>query len=192
MSAFDTTSSPAAARVFARRLRTLYFVRFGFAVVWAAALFATAAQAGPVLTALLVIYPLFDAGAVLWQIRAERDTPRAKASEWANVVVSVVVAIALGVASSVSVVAALVVWGLWAIGSGLPQLIAAIRNRRNGGQIPQMLSGGISLFAGAGFLAMGLQGGGMIAGVAGYATLGGVFFLVSAIVLSVKLRKAVA
>ena len=55
-----------------------------------------------------------------------------------------------------------------------------------------MLSGGISLFAGGAFVAQGLQGSGMIMGVAGYALLGAIFFLVSAIRLSIVLRKKVA
>ena len=102
------------------------------------------------------------------------------------------VAIALGIASWMSVPGALAVWGLWAIVAGIPQLITAIRNRRAGGQVAQMLSGGISVFAGGGFLFQGLQGNGTMAGAAGYATLGAIFFLASAIRLSVVLRKAQA
>lgn len=180
-------------QTYARSLRTLYFVRFAFAIAWVGIMFAaTGASDGPnpLLTTLLVIYPLFDAGAVLWQLRADPDTQRSKVAEWVNVVVSVAVAIALGVASSVSIPAALAVWGVWAIVAGVPQLVAAIRNRHDGGQVPQMLSGGISVFAGAGFLFQGLQGGGMITGAAGYATLGAIFFLISAIRLSLKLKKS--
>jgi uncharacterized membrane protein HdeD (DUF308 family) len=173
-------------------LRRLYFIRFAFAIVWAALVLATAHLAGPILTVLLVAYPLFDAGAVLWQLRADPEHERSKASEWAGVVVSIAVAVALGVASTVSLSAVLVVWGIWAIGAGIPQLITAIRNRRTGGQVPQMLSGGISVFAGAAFLFQGLRGGDMIAGPAGYAILGGVFFLISAIRLSLVLRRATA
>lgn len=172
-------------------LRRLYFVRFGFTVVWAALLFATGGAAGPFLTVLLVVYPLFDAASVFWQIRSAGDGRRAKVSEWINVVVSVVVAIVLGWASTVSLSLALTVWGLWAIGAGLPQLITAIRNRRSGGQVPQMLSGGISVLAGGAFAAQGLQGSGMIVGVAGYALVGAVFFLVSAVRLTSVLRKQV-
>ncbi|MGO2431415.1 hypothetical protein ACTXJG_10680 [Glutamicibacter arilaitensis] len=95
----------------------------------------------------------------------------------------------LGIASSISLPAAVAVWGVWAIASGVPQLLTAIRNRGAGGQIAQVLSGGISVLAGGGFLYQGLLGRAMMAGVAGYATLGAVFFLVSAIVLSAKLRK---
>jgi len=189
MTSSATTSTSAFTSAFGASLRRLYFIRFAFAVIWAGLVFATATMAGPVLTALLVVYPLFDAGAVLWQLRANPDSQRSKAAEWINVVVSVIVAIALGVTSTISIAAALAVWGAWAIGAGIPQLIAAIRNRRSGGQVPQMLSGGISVFAGSGFLFQGLQGADNIAGVAGYATLGAIFFLVSAIRLSMILRK---
>ncbi|MYU48267.1 hypothetical protein GTV15_18870, partial [Streptomyces sp. SID7803] len=42
-------------------LRKLYFLRFAFAVAWAALLFATADTLGPLTGTLLVLYPLFDA-----------------------------------------------------------------------------------------------------------------------------------
>ena len=187
-----TTSAPTTSLSYARALRSLYVVRFAFAIVWVGVLFATSATAtepNPLLTALLIAYPLFDAGAVLWQLRADPDRSRTKAAEWTGVIVSLVIAVALGIASSISLSAALAVWGVWASIAGAPQLITAIRNRRNGGQVAQMLSGGISLFAGAGFLFQGLQGGGMIAGVAGYAGVGAVFFLISAIVLSIRLKR---
>lgn len=183
MTSESTTST------YAHALRRLYFIRFAFAIVWAGIVFATAAMGGPLLTVLLVIYPLFDAGAVLWQLRADPDSARSKVAEWINVVVSVAVAIALGIASTVSIAAVLIVWGAWAIGSGIPQLITAIRNYRSGGQVAQMLSGGISVFAGGSFLFQGVQGGGMLTGPAGYAVLGGIFFLISAIRLSALLRK---
>lgn len=187
-----TTSAPTTSLSYARALRSLYVVRFAFAIVWVGVMFATsatAAEPNPLLTALLIAYPLFDAGAVLWQLRADPDRSRTKAAEWTGVIVSLVIAVALGIASSISLSAALAVWGVWAIIAGAPQLITAIRNRRNGGQVAQMLSGGISLFAGAGFLFQGLQGGGMIAGVAGYAGVGAVFFLISAIMLSIRLKR---
>lgn len=180
------------APTYSRSLRKLYFIHFIFAAVWVGIMFATAAKATdptPLLTILLVIYPVFDAGAVLWQLRADPDKQRSKTVEWLNVVISVAIAIALGISSSIAIPAALAVWGVWAIVVGVPQLIAAIRNRSNGGQVAQILSGGISVFAGAGFLFQGLQGNGMISGAAGYASLGAIFFLISAIRLSAKLKK---
>ncbi len=187
-----TTTDSTTALSYARALRNLYLVRFVFAFAWVGVMFVTSATAtspSALLTILLVLYPLFDAGAVLWQLRADPDKERSKAAEWINVAVSVIVAISLGVSSSTAIPSALAVWGVWAIIAGIPQLITAIRNRRNGGQVAQMLSGGISVFAGAGFLLQGLQGNGMIAGAAGYAALGAIFFLVSAIRLSAVLKK---
>lgn len=178
-------------RAYSRSLRTLYLVRAVFAFAWVGIVFATSAQAvapSALLTLLLVLYPLFDAGAVLWQLKADPDRRRSRAAEWANVVVSVGVALALGIASQISIPAVLVVWGVWAIVAGVPQLIAAIRNRRHGGQVAQMLSGGISVLAGSQFLFQGLQGSGMITGAAGYAGLGAIFFLISALRLSATLK----
>jgi len=187
-----TTALPGTARTYGHALRRLYLVRFVVAAVWVGVMFATSADATEptaLLTVLLVLYPLFDAGAVLWQLRADPDPRRSKAAERTNVVVSVVVAVALGIASSNTIPAALAVWGAWAIVAGVPQLIAAIRNRSTGGQVAQMLSGGISVVAGLGFLSQGLQDHGTISGTAGYAALGAIFFLVSALRLVATSRK---
>lgn len=173
-------------------LARLYLARALAALVWAALLLLTAQAAGPWWTVLLVLYPLLDVAAVLWQIRTDRARRGTRTAERVNVAVSLAVAIALGFAATASPSAALVVWGLWAIGAGLPQLIAAIGRRRQGGQVAQMLSGGISVLAGGSFLASGLRGSTDIAGVAGYATLGAIFFLVSAVRLRTSGRRATA
>lgn len=184
----DTLASTSA--TFTNALRRLYLTRFAFAIIWAGLLFTTAKTTGPGLTVLLIIYPLFDAAAVLWQIRANRASRTSRAVEWFNVVVSIVVALALGVASNSSIGAALTVWGAWAVGSGIPQLITAIRNRRTGGQVPQMLSGGISVLAGAAFVTQGTNDATSMSGAAGYAILGGIFFLISAIRIGQRARTA--
>lgn len=174
-------------RAHRRSLRALYLVRAVLALVWVGVVFATSAQATEptaLLTVLLVLYPLLDAGAVLWQLRANPDTSRSRTPERANVVVSIVVAVLLGVVSQISLAGVLVVWGAWAIGAGVPQLLTALRNRHHGGQVPQILSGGLSVIAGSTFLFQGIQGSGMIGGAAGYAALGAIFFLISALRLS--------
>jgi uncharacterized membrane protein HdeD (DUF308 family) len=171
-------------------LRRLYVVRFAFAVAWAALLLLTSPGTGPLLTVLLVVYPLVDVAAVLWQLRSDRRMPGPRVAERINVAVSLVVAIALGWASTVSIAAALGTWGLWAVGSGIAQLVAAVRRRHSGGQVPQILSGGISGVAGVAFLAQSFQDPTSITGVGGYAFVGGIFFLISAIRLSVLLRRA--
>lgn len=181
-----TTTQPETVMPYAATLRRLYLTRFAFAVVWAVSLFLTSTTAGPPLTALLVVYPLVDAAAVLWQLRATDRPSGPRTAEWINVVVSVVVAAALGWAATVSIAAVLVVWGAWAVGSGVPQLVAAISRRGLGGQVPQMLSGGISVLAGASFLFQSYTGATDLGNIAGYAAVGGIFFLVSAVRLRTR------
>jgi len=168
----------------ARTLRPLYFTRFGFAVVWALLLALVATNVAPVLTALLIVYPLVDAASVLIELRASGTSSRSRVSEIVNIVVSVLAAVALGWASFVSPATVLAVWGVWAVLAGASQLVTGISRRTLGGQWPLMFSGGLSVLVGFAFLAQGLGGGTSVAGVAGYATFGGVLFLISAIRLT--------
>jgi len=174
-----------------RALARLYLGRAVAALIWAVAMLVLALDPGVVLTALLVAYPLLDVIAVGLQLRSDRRGPGSALSEQINIGVSAVVAVALGIAANVSVPAVLLVWGVWAIGAGLPQLLTAIRRRAAGGQVPQMLSGGISVLAGASFLVQGLSGEGALAGIAGYAILGAVFFVASALRLQRRHRPEV-
>ncbi|MBB5916075.1 uncharacterized membrane protein HdeD (DUF308 family) [Nocardia transvalensis] len=161
-------------------LRTLYFVRFGFAIVWAALLAATASSIGPVSATLLLLYPVFDLAAAVIDHRASRATPSALLLS-VNMGLSLLTAVGLAFAVGSGLRAVLIVWGAWAIAAGAVQLVVGVTRRALGGQWPMILSGGISVLAGAGFI---LQSGGSSASLgslAGYATLGGVFFLISAI-----------
>ncbi|WP_152364613.1 hypothetical protein [Microlunatus speluncae] len=163
-----------------KALRTLYYVRFGFAVVWAGLLLLTASALGPVSIALLVLYPLFDVAAAVIDFRSSGAT-RPRAPLYVNMALSLITAVGLAVAATSGIPAVLRVWGLWAITAGIVQLIIAIQRYRLGGQWAMILSGGISVLAGTTFI---LQAGGANASLttlAGYATLGGVFFLISAI-----------
>ncbi|WP_409464662.1 hypothetical protein [Amycolatopsis sp. GA6-003] len=158
-------------------LRRLYFVRFGFALVWAALLFLTTkSHLGPLGVVLVVAYPLFDVAAAVADVRSSRT-----AGLFVNIAISLLAGIGLAIASASGVPAVLRVWGAWAVVAGLVQLIVAVGRRRMGGQWPMILSGGISVLAGANFV---LSAGGpnpSLTAVAGYAVLGGIFFLVSAI-----------
>ncbi|CAO0825116.1 hypothetical protein SMICM17S_03079 [Streptomyces microflavus] len=53
-------------------LRKLYLLRFAFAAVWAALLFATADTLGALTVVLLVIYPLFDVACAVVDLRSAR------------------------------------------------------------------------------------------------------------------------
>ncbi|MEU4745949.1 hypothetical protein AB0G02_36565, partial [Actinosynnema sp. NPDC023658] len=56
-----------------------------------------------------------------------------------------------------------------------------VGRRRVGGQWPMILSGGISVLAGASFITTASGADPSLSALAGYAVLGGVFFLVSAL-----------
>jgi uncharacterized membrane protein HdeD (DUF308 family) len=161
-------------------LRRLYFVRFGFAIVWALLLFATKSDLGPVSIALLVVYPLFDVAAAVVDTRSSRATGPARGL-YVNIAISLLAAIGVAVACASGVPAVLRVWGAWAIVSGLVQLIVGAARRKMGGQWPMILSGGISVLAGASFITSASAANPSLANIAGYAVLGGIFFLVSAL-----------
>jgi uncharacterized membrane protein HdeD (DUF308 family) len=181
-----TRSVSRTSAAFTSRLRGLYFTRFGFAVVWALVLFLAASSLNPLLTTLVIVYPLVDAVAVLWQLRAEPSTRASRLFEWLNVVVSVLAA----VASFDSLGGVLTVWGVWAVISGVTQLIAATLRRRDGGQVPLIISGALSVGAGISFIVMATHDVATVSALATYALPGGVFFLISAIRLSFLIRRA--
>jgi uncharacterized membrane protein HdeD (DUF308 family) len=165
----------------------LYLVRFGFAIVWAALMIVIGRQFGPIAAVLVVLYPLFDVAAAVVDTRASGST----SSRWGphlNIAISLIAAIGLGIAAASGVPAVLRVWGAWAILAGSIQLAVGISRRSLGGQWPMMLSGGISVVAGTGFILMAGAPSASLINVAGYAALGGVFFLVSAL----RLRRVAA
>ncbi|HEY3562348.1 MAG TPA: hypothetical protein VGL05_33005, partial [Kribbella sp.] len=82
------------------------------------------------------------------------------------------------------------VWGVWAITAGIVQLFVAILRYRLGGQWAMILSGGISVLAGGNFLLSAGKPDPSLTTVAGYAILGGIFFLVSAVRLQRLAAKA--
>lgn len=184
MSTVDSPAvdSPPAAGGFAPALRQLYFVRFGFAVVWAALLFANKSHLGALGITLLVIYPVFDVAAAIVDVRSSGATGPVRGLQ-TNITISVIAAVGLGVAGGSGVPAVLRVWGAWAIVSGAVQLIVGLSRlrRKMGGQWPMMLSGGISVLAGANFILGASASNPKLTTVGGYAILGGIFFLVSAL-----------
>ncbi|WP_433367952.1 hypothetical protein ACQPZX_40615 [Actinoplanes sp. CA-142083] len=161
-------------------LRRLYFVRFGFALVWAILLFASASDLGPLSVPLLVLYPIFDVAAAVVDARSSRATGLARGL-YLNIAISSLAAIGLAVASASGIPAVLRVWGAWAIAAGLVQLVVGVGRRRLGGQWPMIVSGAISTLAGTSFILQAAKDGASLSSLAGYAVLGGIFFLVSAL-----------
>ncbi|WP_333733180.1 hypothetical protein [Streptomyces sp. IBSBF 3010] len=176
----STVAAPSDIRNTASALRRLYFVRAAFAILWALVMFATADEISPVVAALLVLYPLFDVGAAIVDANASRAT-RSPALLYVNMAVSLAAAAGVGIAAASGIPAVLRVWGAWAVVAGLVQLIVAVPRRRMGGQWPMILSGGISVLAGASFVGSAGAEDPTLSSAIGYAVPGGIFFLVSAL-----------
>ncbi|MFC1431598.1 hypothetical protein ACEZDB_13185 [Streptacidiphilus sp. N1-3] len=170
-------------------LRRLYSVRFLFAVVWAGLLVAFGSDLSVGVKILLFLYPAFDVAAAVVDARSSRGA-RSTGGLYVNMAVSTAAAVGLAVAGASGTADVLRVWGAWAVVSGLVQLVVALLRRSLGGQWAMILSGGISVLAGASFLTNAAKPDPSLGVLAGYATLGGVFFLVSALRLSRAARTA--
>jgi uncharacterized membrane protein HdeD (DUF308 family) len=171
-----TRGTAAAGR--APALRRLYLVRFGFALVWAVLLFLTASNGSPLTAVLLVLYPVFDVAAAVVDLRSQRVRA---VGLLVNITVSSLAAVGLAVALTSGIPAVLRVWGAWALLAGVLQLVVAVGRRRLGGQWALVVSGVLSVVAGTAFIVQSFAPGASLVAVAGYALLGGVFFLVSAL-----------
>ena len=160
----------------AGHLRRLYFVRFVFAAAWAGTFAAIGSKIDAGSVTLLILFPAFDVAAAIFDARSSRGR-----ALYVNIAISTVAAIGLAIAAANDIPTVLRAWGAWAIVAGLVQLFVALKRRRAlGGQWAMILSGGISVIAGAGFLGMASSATSMKM-LAGYAALGGVFFLISAV-----------
>ncbi|MFJ4600549.1 hypothetical protein [Streptomyces griseoluteus] len=179
----SSTATPVPAKEDTGWLRRLYFLRFAFALVWAVLVFASAHSLGPLSATLLVIYPLFDVACAVLDIRSAKANQGPVRGLYVNVALSALTAAGLVAAATSGIPDVLRVWGAWAITAGAVQLIVGALRRRRGmaGQWPMILSGAISTFAGASFVAQAGKANASLGALAGYAFLGGVFFLVSAL-----------
>ena len=171
------TVTPAA---IAPSLRRLYFVRFAFALVWAALVIVIGSALDPLSVALLVLYPVFDVAAAVADARSARGR-KPFAGLYVNMAVSLLAGVGLALAASSGLPAILRVWGIWAVVAGLTQLVVALVRRGMGGQWPMIISGAISTVAGASFIVQATGPHPSLTALGGYAVLGGIFFMVSAI-----------
>ena len=175
-------------------LKQYYFLRAAFSVAWVVAAFAVASSSPVIAGVLLVLYPAWDAAAN--GVDALRSGGLSQNRTQAlNVLVSLVTAVAVILALQMSMNWVLGVFGAWSILSGLLQLGTAIRRWQNfGAQWAMVLSGGQSALAGGFFIFQATTPAvPSIANVAGYAGVGALYFLVSALWLTVAdWRKRVA
>jgi uncharacterized membrane protein HdeD (DUF308 family) len=184
----QTASTPAASSV-AVSLRTLYFVRTAFSIIWVGLVFVLASAvttgARPTLIAviLLTIYPAWDALATFFDVRATPTAP-SHLAQYLNIVAGVAAAIGVLIAIGKGLTSALIVFGAWASISGAVQLYLALRRRRPiGGQWPMIISGGLSVVAGISFIVTATAPRTSLTTLAGYSAFGAFWYLVGAILL---------
>ncbi|MET0288511.1 MAG: DUF308 domain-containing protein [Pseudoxanthomonas sp.] len=172
-------------------LKRYYALRAAFSLAWVAAAFGLGLHDTLIAAVLLVLYPAWDAIANYVDARRSGGLARNK-PQAINVALSVITTAAVLVAVRGGLSAVLGVYGVWAIGSGVLQLRAAIDRRKQfGGQWAMILSGAQSALAGAFFLHLSRTAGtASIANLAGYAGMGAVYFLVSAVWLALRDRRA--
>ena len=167
-------------------LRKLYFIRAAFSLAWVALAFTVARESALLASALLVVYPAWDALANLWDARMAGGAA-ANRTQMLNAGISAAVTAAVAVAAAGGAQSALRIFGAWAILSGLLQLATAIRRRTgNRGQWVMMLSGAQSALAGGFFMTQQAGAKPVMQTIGGYAAVGAVYFLVSALVLQFR------
>ena len=178
------------ARESAGALQRYYFLRAGVAALWVVAAF-TIGAANPVVGGLLlVLYPAWDAFANARDAQTSGGF-QANPSQALNTGVSAIVAVAVAVALTIDMHLVLAIFGGWAILSGVLQLVTGVRRwRAYGAQWAMILSGAQSALAGGFFIQQ--STGPMtpsITTVAPYAAFGAFYFLISAVLLTLKGRK---
>lgn len=167
-------------------LTQYYFIRAVFSVIWVCLAFSVGMHSTLGAAFLLVIYPAWDAFANYLDL--SRSGGKAdNASQAVNVAISAATATAVILLLKTDPRWLLCVFAVWAILSGLLQLVAALRRRQKiGAQWVMVLSGAQSALAGAFFLlnapAPLLLA---ISKIGGYAGVGAVYFLISSLWLSI-------
>ena len=171
-------------------LTTYYFVRAAFSFLWVAAALTLGQQYLPVATALLVAYPAWDAAANYWDASRSGGLSRNR-TQAINLFVSLATTVLATFALFAGMNWVLGVFGVWATLSGLLQLGTAVRRWKTGAQWAMVLSGAQSALVGGFFVAQsGMPVPSSVKTIAGYAGMGAVYFLISAVWLTVKERRA--
>jgi uncharacterized membrane protein HdeD (DUF308 family) len=175
-------------------LRSLHLIRAVFSLIWVALVVTTSAslvstdKPTVIAAVLLVIYPLWDVIATLLE-RHLAGSGSTNHVTTVNMALGLAATIGMIIAVFSTIGTALLVFGIWALLSGAIQLVVAVQRRRTvGAQWPMIISGGLSVLAGATFAAMSASATSSLSTLAGYSAFGAFWFLVSGIALSIRGR----
>jgi uncharacterized membrane protein HdeD (DUF308 family) len=168
-------------------LKTYYYLRFAVSALWVALAFTVAKAVSPLAAVMLVAYPAWDALANYLDASRSGGLARNK-TQMLNFVVSVVTAIAVAATLPYGMHAVLKIFGVWAVLSGLLQLLTGVRRWKSyGAQWAMILSGAQSGLAGAYMLSKAVSMAPVsIADIAPYAAFGAFYFLISAVSLTIS------
>ncbi|CAG6390794.1 DUF308 domain-containing protein [Streptomyces cocklensis] len=171
-------------------LRRLYLGRGVLAVVWALAFAKAHGDLDAAAITLLVAYPLIDAVSSLIDHRATPDGSERRVIAF-NGVLSTLAAVALGFAGAGGVAPVLHVFGAWALVSGAAQVVVGVRRRgpELGKQWPTLISGALSFLVGITYNIQAAGDNPSLDVLSVYATGGGVWFILQALLLGWKSRQ---
>jgi uncharacterized membrane protein HdeD (DUF308 family) len=171
-------------------LRRLYLGRGVLAVAWALAFAKAHGDLDAAAVTLLVAYPLIDAVSSLIDHRATPDGSERRVIAF-NGVLSTLAAVALGFAGAGGVAPVLHVFGAWALVSGAAQVAVGVRRRgpELGKQWPTLISGALSFLVGITYNIQAAGDNPSLDVLSVYATGGGVWFILQALLLGWKSRQ---
>jgi len=172
----------------AKSLRTLYFTRAAFSIVWILMVTTLANKNASVAMILFIIYPAWDVIATFFDIKSNSPSAN-KTPQYVNVAIGVITTIAVSIALQKGIAEALVIFSAWAILTGLIQLILGLHRRKQlDGQWPMIISGGQSMLAGVSIFLKAHTPGTGVNTLGGYAAFGAFYFLLAAFRLSKTIK----
>lgn len=173
----------------AKSLRKLYFTRAAFSVTWVVLVSLFAKGSFQIASILLIIYPAWDVFGTFMDIRANRNNT-SKMPQYINIAISTITTIAIALALKKGIPETLIVFGAWAILTGLIQLILGLKRKKSmSGQWPMIISGGQSIIGGTVNVILAHNPSRGITSLATYVAFGAFYYLLAAYNLSRSVKK---
>lgn len=168
-------------------LHSYYYIRAAGSLIWIALAVLIGKNNPAIGAVLLVLYPAWDAIANYLDA-SKSGGLSVNSPQKFNFIVSLIVAAAIIWALTISMNTTIKIFGLWAIFSGLLQLLASVRRwKQANGQWAMILSGAQSALAGVFMFKQASSDMALdVTTVAPYAAFGVFYFLISAITLTIK------